>query len=350
MLSDSAGFYQQSGGLFPKLSGVGTYPRHEPAKAGRRIVSRAAAGVSLCVLGSGSGGNSTAVRLRRGGDGEVSVVLLDLGFGPRTTAQRLAQAGLDLADVRAACLTHLDRDHFRPAWLKVAADLRIRLAVHHWHLPELAGCPGASAVFDRGLVHTFDQEAFDVAGEGTLIGRGCRVQHDRQGTIAFHLTHRPSGGAVGYATDLGHAPPRLIAHLAGVDVLCIESNHDPRMTITSPRPSFVNRRNLSDSGHLSNEQALEAVQHVAALSPRGNPRKVVLLHRSSQCNHPTTVRRVFARDPRLARRIVLTHQRRRTRWIDLRPCPAATRQQLPLAFDAVCEQVGRYAVPTASPL
>ena len=293
----------------------------------------APAAASLCVLGSGSGGNSTALKLSdpRRGD---AVVLIDLGFGPRTTARRLAQAGLDLADVRAACLTHLDRDHFRPSWLKVIADLGIRLCVHHWHLQPLAETPGEGAVFAKGLVEAFGGEAFGVLPERGLLAAGCRVQHDRQGTIAFRFTHEASGGSVGYATDLGHAPARLIAHLAGVDVLCIESNHDPRMTLHSPRPSFVNRRNLSDSGHLSNEQAVEAVRHIAALSPRGNPRRVVLLHRSSQCNHPTTVRRAFAAERALAKRIVLTEQRKRTRWIDVKPRPAAVRRQLRLGFDA----------------
>lgn len=305
-----------------------------PGRSRRASRSRQIPAVSVCVLGSGSGGNSTALRVRaehRGG--EQSVVLVDLGFGPRTTAARLQRAGHDLADVRAACLTHLDRDHFRPTWLKVLADLGIRLCVHHWHLPVLAELPNAGALFAKGLVETFDGEAFDVLPGGVLRAGGCRVQHDRQGTLAYRFTHA-SGASVGYATDLGHAPHRLITHLAGVDVLCIESNHDPRMTINCSRPSFVNRRNLSDSGHLSNDQAFEAVCHIAALSPRGNPRRIVLLHRSSQCNHPTTVRRTFAADPRLAKRIVLTEQRKRTRWIDAQPRPAHERSQLRLAFDS----------------
>jgi phosphoribosyl 1,2-cyclic phosphodiesterase len=303
-----------------------------PERARRASRARSAPAVSVCVLGSGSGGNSTALRMRtKNQQTERCVVLVDLGFGSRTTARRLQQAGLDLADVRAACVTHLDRDHFRPSWLKVLADLGIRLCVHHWHLPVLAELPNAGRLFAKGLVETFDREAFDVLPGGELRASGCRVQHDRQGTLAYRFTHA-CGASVGYATDLGHAPHRLITHLAGVDVLCIESNHDPRMTVNCSRPSFVNRRNLSDSGHLSNDQAFEAVRHIAALSPRGNPKRIVLLHRSSQCNHPTTVRRTFAADARLARRIVLTEQRKRTRWIDAHPRPARERHQLRLAF------------------
>ncbi|MEM6855674.1 MAG: hypothetical protein AAF593_14800, partial [Planctomycetota bacterium] len=112
-----------------------------------------------------------------------------------------------------------------------------------------------------------------------------------------------------------------------------------RMTQDSPRPAFVNRRNLSDSGHLSNDQALAAVRRIGELSAHGNPRRVVLLHRSSQCNHPTKVLRCFERDPSLARRVIQTDQRRRTRWIKAKPMKRVKRCQLTLAHsrDAVTD-------------
>ena len=94
--------------------------------------------------------------------------------------------------------------------------------------------------------------------------------------------------------------------MAGVDLLAIESNYDEHMTRTSARPAFVNRRNLSDSGHLSNDQCLAAVRAIGELSPHGNPRRVVLLHRSDQCNHPTKVHRCFAQEPALLRRVSQT--------------------------------------------
>ena len=141
-----------------------------------------------------------------------------------------------------------------------------------------------------------------------------------------------SAGSIGYATDLGHAPLRLVEHLAGVDLLCLESNYDEHMTIHSPRPSFVNRRNMSDSGHLSNDQAFEAVQRICQASNGPNPRHILLMHRSRQCNHPQKVKRIFERDPQLARRITLTEQRRRTRWFVIKPQPVLTRRQLRLEW------------------
>ncbi|HEX7010977.1 MAG TPA: MBL fold metallo-hydrolase [Phycisphaeraceae bacterium] len=280
--------------------------------------------MSVCVLGSGSGGNATAIRLGQ------EAMLIDAGFGPRTLRRRLAQAGLALEQVRALCLTHLDQDHFRPNWLATLLEREIPIFLHQWHLPDLERLPGSRELRDAGLVRCFDGQPFEPLPGVTASTVRC--QHDRQGTISYRLDSR--WGCVGYATDLGHVPPALIEHLAGVDLLAIESNYDERMTLQSPRPVWVNRRNMSDSGHLSNEQAFEAVQQVMEASTGGNPRQVVLLHRSSQCNHPMKVQRVFARDPRLAGRVALTHQRRRTRWFAVRPLPMTARRQLRLDLSA----------------
>ncbi|MEM7625539.1 MAG: MBL fold metallo-hydrolase [Planctomycetota bacterium] len=274
------------------------------------------------MLGSGSGGNATVLRYGEG------CLLIDAGLGPRTTARRLAQAGLTLGDLAAICVTHFDTDHFRKSWVRTMVDLGVMLYCHHWHLPDLRRVQNNQQLFDAGLVEPFaDDRFFPLPG---LAATTVRLQHDRQGTIGYRFD--TPACSVGLATDLGHAPEHLCRHMAGVDVLCIESNYDERMTTQSSRPAWVNRRNLSDSGHLSNEQSLAAVQRIAQLSAHGNPRRVVLLHRSSQCNHPTKVRRCFERDPAIAKRVVQTEQRRRTRWITTRPLSAVRRAQFPLSL------------------
>lgn len=296
----------------------------QPLQPARKKLS--GPGLAVSVLGSGSGGNCTVIRLR-GLDGRVDAVLVDAGFGPRRTATTLAEAGLGFADVRAVCLTHLDRDHFKPSLIRTLVEHRVPVFCHHWHLDELAAIRSAAKLFDLGLVEPFGDGIF-LPAPG-LTATTTRLQHDLQGTIGYRFTTR--FGDVGYATDLGHAPRQLIQLLAGVDLLCIESNYDEKMTINSSRPSFVNRRNLSDSGHLSNEQAYEAVQQIRDASPHGNPRHIVLLHRSTQCNHPTKVRRVFEQDPVLWHRVTLTEQRRRTRWLQVRTMKRVLRDQLCLA-------------------
>lgn len=287
---------------------------------GRSSVAKPGDTLRVCVLGSGSGGNASVLRL--GG----TALLIDAGFGPRTTDKRLAQAGLSLSRLDAVCLTHLDQDHFRTTWPATLLKLAIPIYVHAWHFADLMRLPGGAELRDAGLAHAFESGPFEpIPGIHTST---VRLQHDKQGTTGFRFdTH---AGSVGYATDLGHAPAHLIRHMAGVDLLCIECNYDEHMTRTSSRPSWVNRRNLSDSGHLSNEQSFQAVRAIADQSSVGNPRHVVLLHRSSQCNHPMKVRRVFERDPELYPRITLTEQRRRTRWLTVKPVKTGAKAQMNL--------------------
>jgi phosphoribosyl 1,2-cyclic phosphodiesterase len=280
----------------------------------------------LCVLGSGSGGNSTV--LRRGDD----VMLLDAGFGPVATAKRLGQAGLSLKNLRAICVTHLDQDHFRPTWMRTLFGWKIPVWCHRWHVDALMRLEGAERLARAGLIETFDGENF--APMSGLNFSAVAMKHDTKGTFAFHVT-AADGGRIGYATDLGHVPDALVERFAsggGVDLLAIESNYDPPMQLKSKRPLFLKRRIMGGAGHLSNEEAFAFVQNVDRLSGEGNPRHIVLLHRSQQCNDPALVREMFDRDPAIAARTHLTEQRRRSRWFDITPQRAMSIKQMNFRF------------------
>lgn len=279
------------------------------------------AGLSVCVLGSGSGGNATAVRL----DGRL--VMIDLGFGPVTITRRLQQARVSPSDIRAVCLTHLDQDHFRPHWLATLIGWRIPVYIHHWHLKAFEAIPRATDMIAQRLVHCFDGQSFEpIAG---LRISPLHLAHDAKGTSGFHLATRH--GSVGYATDLGHVPEELVHRFSGVDLLAIECNYDPPMQLRSTRPLFLKRRIMGHAGHLSNQQAFDAVCRIVDRSPPGTPRHVVLLHRSRQCNDPQIVRSLFEAEPRLVKRVTLTEQRRRSRWFHVTPGNVAP-QQLQFAF------------------
>ncbi|MEX2215130.1 MAG: MBL fold metallo-hydrolase, partial [Phycisphaeraceae bacterium] len=276
--------------------------------------------LSASVLGSGSGGNSTVIRA---GD---AAFLIDAGFGPRTTNDRLKQLGLSVADIRAVCLTHLDQDHFRPAWVRTLVAHGIRLFLHRWHRKHLDRVEGSEALHHADLVHFFETDAFTPVQVPGLAITTVRLPHDDKGTSAFHI--QTPASRLGYATDLGHVPDAMIAAFAGVDVLMLESNYDPQMQITSARPLFLKKRIMGGHGHLSNEQALDACRRIADRSARGNPQRIVLLHRSAQCNTAELVRRTFEQDARFADRIVITQQRRKTPWISVEPLEATKREQI----------------------
>lgn len=320
--------------LFDEMPAAAAMPLvREPAVASTQI-TRSENGydpvdaMKICVLGSGSGGNSTVLRIGN------KAMLIDAGFGPMTTARRLQQIGVKVGDLAAICITHLDQDHFRPTWVDTMVGFRIPLFLHRWHRDYLDRMEGSERLYTADLVRFFECNPFspwgmDQSGERLAIS-AVRLPHDAKGTSAFRI--ESNHGCMGLATDLGHVTEEMIDAFAGVDVLLIESNYDPQMQVTSSRPVFLKKRIMGDHGHLSNEQAFEACRRIADASPDGNPQRIVLLHRSQQCNSESIVREVFSRDLRFAGRVVLTQQRRRTTWIPVSSLAAMKRDQLKLSL------------------
>ncbi|HET6246141.1 MAG TPA: MBL fold metallo-hydrolase [Tepidisphaeraceae bacterium] len=279
--------------------------------------------IELCVLASGSSGNASVVRTPAG------AMLIDCGIGPRVTVQRLLGTGVDLSDISAICLTHLDSDHFSANWIATALRGNIAIHCHADRMHQVLDIAGDRRV--RDLIRPFSHHSFEpIPG---LAAQPIRLAHDREGSHAFVFTG--FGHRVGYATDLGRVPPGLIEQFVDLDVLAIESNYDPRMQASSPRPAFLKRRITGGHGHLSNQQALDAIRQILDLSERqsaGMPGHIVLLHRSRQCNCPRLVRALFSADARIAPRLVLAEPDSRTEWMSGTGRNAAVGEQLLLAW------------------
>jgi phosphoribosyl 1,2-cyclic phosphodiesterase len=263
--------------------------------------------VELCILASGSSGNCSVVRSPAG------VMLIDAGIGPRTCARRLDGTGVRLGEIRAICLTHLDHDHFSPTWAATLVKLQIRVYCHADVRDGLLARSDDPAL--RELVHPFDGRAFEPL-EG-LRFHAIRLAHDAEGSHGFLA--EGFGVRLGYATDLGRVPGELLERFCDLDLLAIESNYDPDMQLSSARPWFLKQRIMGGRGHLSNQQALEAVQQILDRCQQTGrlPRHIVLLHRSRQCNCPRLLHDLFTRDPRIAPRLTLTDQHTRTPWLKI---------------------------------
>ena len=284
--------------------------------------------VDICVLGSGSSGNATLARLNG------VPMLIDAGLGPRTVARRLKGTGVDVTDLRAVLLTHLDCDHFRPTWFNTLLKCAIPVYCHRNHIHALyramaASSPGRDArlLQRHGLIQSFGDDAFTLALNGSAATRvhPMPLQHDESGTIGFRIEtprHR-----MAYATDLGRVTDAVIDHFTDVEVLVIESNYDRQLQLASARPAMLKRRIMGGSGHLSNDESFDAVSAICERSKKP-PHHIVLLHLSRQCNHPSIVAETFARDPHIARRLCITAHDQRTDWLTLdAKRPAAQRAQ-----------------------
>ncbi|QNN24412.1 MBL fold metallo-hydrolase [Planctomycetales bacterium ZRK34] len=272
--------------------------------------------MQLCVLGSGSSGNCTVVRI--GG----RAMLIDAGFGPRSVARRLGELGMGLADLDAIVLTHLDRDHFAPTWFNAVGRYNLRIYCHERHVYAMYAHPASTAgicarkLRRDGLLQVIDDRDFTLnIGTADVTLRPIHLAHDRTGTIGYHVD--TVGGRLGFATDLGRVPETMIDAFRDVDVLAIESNYDPPMQRRSARPAMLKRRIMGGAGHLSNEESFDAVRAIVAAST-APPRHIVLLHLSRQCNDPDLVRQLYFIEPALAERLRITNQYTPTGWLAAR--------------------------------
>jgi len=265
----------------------------------------------LCVLASGSRGNCSVLVVPDGGTRRV--ILIDAGLSPRRTRLLLDQFGIDLWEVDAIMLTHLDMDHAHAGWAKVK-DLRAPFYIHGKH---------RGRAERLGLAHhhtTVFRESFE-------IGRRIHVEpalleHDTLGVVVFRMSIEGVPGrraVLSYATDVGRPSETLARQIEDADTLAIESNYCPRLQARSDRPEFLKRRIMGGAGHLSNEQCLELVRHA---SPR---RDVVCLHLSQKCNDPDLVRSMHA-DAEY--RLTLSSQHEPTDWVWLHPTEREPRSPL----------------------
>lgn len=262
----------------------------------------------LRVLASGSAGNSSLLVF----PGKPRACLIDAGLSPRRTFKLVESCGIDPDQIEFVLLTHLDHDHWVSGW-RGNWPRRWQLLLSKSHIAH--GRRHRMLPQDRVLALE------DAPGE---VMPGVRLttveaRHDDQGVSSFRfdIAAGDRAGSLGFATDLGRVPESLIECFRGVDVLAIESNYCPDMQMASDRPDFLKRRIMGGAGHLSNQQAAEAIN---AIVPRDH---VVLLHLSRDCNDPGLVASLHAGADYA---LTITGQDIPSRWIELyarspRPAP-----------------------------
>ncbi len=220
----------------------------------------------VVILASGSEGNATVFVSR------TTQLLVDAGVGPRVLAGMLKAIGLE-PRLDAIVITHAHADHVGHA-AKLARKCRAPLFASEETSRELG--PLSSSIARR----TFGpRERF---GVGELELRPLPIPHD-----AAQVSLRISDGSAscGLATDLGEVTAELEEHVAGVDLLLLESNHDEKMLAEGPYAPFLKERIAGAKGHLSNAQAHALLRR---LGPR--TKTVALLHLSRTNNRPELAR------------------------------------------------------------
>ena len=219
----------------------------------------------ITVLGSGSQGNAAVIH------GPEGAMLLDAGFSARELEKRMQQSGIDPASIRGVLITHSHSDHI--CGCRVFAN-RHRIAAYMT----------APTLQDAGRTGSLPERKTVIAPGSAFELCGVRVEpftlpHDAPDTIGYAF--RSCDKKIGVATDLGHLNLLARQKLRGSSLLMLEANHEPAMLKASGRPIHLKRRILSRHGHLSNEDAMAALEELLTEESR----LLILAHLSAECNN-----------------------------------------------------------------
>ncbi len=219
--------------------------------------------VRICVLSSGSGGNSLWI------DAGGTRILVDAGLPLRHTIRRCRENGLDVRDLTDVFLTHEHADHAHAAGI-LGRKLHVRVHATRGTLRALRDPPPEEL---RCTIH-----AGVPVRLGGLTVTPIALPHDAWEPVAYVVDDGATRAAI--VTDLGCAPAGLVKALQDLDALVLEMNHDVRMLLEGPYPWSLKQRIRGDCGHLSNAQAAELLGQVI----HGGLRHLVLAHLSEHNN------------------------------------------------------------------
>jgi len=215
-------------------------------------------------LGSGSSGNSLLVEA--GPQGRTKI-LIDAGFTGRMVVDRLRLVGVAPAQLQGILITHEHSDHvlglprlINHYALPVIADPRTLAALRRIFAEDEAT---ARAGWDVPILHELSSDLLHPLPLGTrsVIGDieviSFPVSHDAAAPCGYLLS--AGGCRVCIVIDTGEVTDTVLEAIKQADLLILESNHDRARLLRGPYPYTLKQRILSATGHLSNDQAAEAV-------------------------------------------------------------------------------------------
>ena len=233
-------------------------------------------------LGSGSSGN--ALLVEAGPSGRTKI-LVDAGFSDRILRERLRSVGVSISQIQAILITHEHADHILglPTIVKrhstpLVADPHTLVAIEQilnagvlrsesgalLSIETEAGNDAIEHLLVDDVLSSYsmcDNSIHLAAGSRCMLGDieviSFPVSHDAVAPCGYLLS--AGGCRVCVAIDSGEVTPAMLEAMNQADLLILESNHDRARLLRGPYPYALKQRILSSTGHLSNDQAAEAV-------------------------------------------------------------------------------------------
>lgn len=218
--------------------------------------------MKVCVLSSGSKGNSTLVITD-----EVKI-LIDLGTTTSYVEAALNNLNVDVKEISHILITHSHVDHIK--------GLKVFIKRYN---PVILVTEDMKNVLEKELGN-FRYEYYEdkKAIIGDLTVNVIKTSHDAEESIGFVLINNNS--SMVYITDTGYINQKYFKILSNNNLYVLESNHDIKMLMDGPYPYYLQQRVRGDKGHLSNKQASDYLCKFIG----DNTRKIVFAHISEHNN------------------------------------------------------------------
>ena len=218
--------------------------------------------MKITILGSGSEGNSTLIEINN------LKILIDVGFSYKQLKNKLASLNIDPKEIKHLLITHEHSDHTKGLNIflnKVKPNLYIKNELRE----VLIECRD----YDKT---TLINEEFFI--ENVFV-RVLPLSHDAVNPVGYLIEEDES---LVYITDTGYIHKRILNLIENKNYYIIESNHDTEMLINGPYPLYLQKRILSDKGHISNDFCGTYLSKIIGEKTK----KIILAHLSKTNNSP----------------------------------------------------------------
>ncbi len=220
----------------------------------------------ICVLASGSKGNSTYV------ESDGTRILIDAGLSKKEIENRLMLIGVNPSSIDAILITHEHSDHIKGLDQFVKTyNTKVFAHRNSWDMIE-----SKTSWLKQENQFEFTGSDFSI---NDISVQTFDLDHDSSHCVGFTIIE--GNKKFSTATDLGHMTDDIAKKLQESDFITLESNHDIQALLKNPNYSYtLKQRILSNHGHISNEECSKTVLSLLGHNTRG----IILGHLSEQNN------------------------------------------------------------------